>query len=249
MEILRFILSTAPSVLLIVLFAILVKASAYREFPWFFIYVSFAVISDILRFSVRNIQEMYFYTYWTTEAIYCILGIVVFYELFRKVFLNLTKMRFLRLVFPIAVLFSAALSVVRAHVFPPHMATALISFIVSAELAVRLLQSFIFGLLVILVYFFGLRWKQYAFGIAAGFGIYATTALICTTRFSESGTSFTFLWGAVMLVSYSIAVLIWIWFFSRPRLMGPSRDEQDFPPISPQDLERYEKTARRILRR
>ena len=96
-------------------------------------------------------------------------------------------------------------------------------------MAVRLVQVSIFAGLASMVSLIGLRWRQYPFGVALGFGLYATVMLLATTKFADLGISFKFSWGVISLVAYSVAVLIWIWFFWAPakvtdpesRTLGP----------------------------
>jgi hypothetical protein len=90
----------------------------------------------------------------------------------------------------------------------------------------------------------GLRWRQYPFGIATGFGLYATVMLLTTTKFSDFGTRFKFLWGVTSLVAYSVAVLIWIWFFSVPQKRQTLNSE--LSASSPGDLEQYKDALRRM---
>jgi hypothetical protein len=246
---LQVVVGFIPLVLLVVLLVVLASRRVYKTFPFFFSYVTFAVMADVARFLTHQSEQAFFVTYWATEAGYSLLGVSVLYEIYRSVFRQLTSLWWIQLAFPSAVAVAGVLVAARSYFYRSTMPNFLMTFIVSAELGVRLLQVSLFILLVLLVYFFGLRWRHQAFGIALGFGLYATIALASTTKFYDFGTNFAFTWGAILVVSYSVSVVIWIWFFSRRDAVGPSRDEQEFPPISLQDLERYKQAARRILKR
>ena len=241
------ILAHTPLVLETVLLWLLIRRREYTGFPWFFCYMAFGVIADVARLVVRNNSDLYFAVYWTTEAGYDLLEIAVLYEVFWAVFRNLGRIWWFRLVFPLTITFTITLAIIHSRTHPPQFSTLLRVWIVTSELAVRLLQVSVFALLVGLVSFLGLRWRQHAFGISAGFGIYATVALLATTKFSEFGTGFMFTWGVLLIVAYSIAVLIWIWFFSMPTLTEQICNAE--PPLSLQELERYKQIARRIRRR
>jgi hypothetical protein len=245
MPTLRTILGITPSILLVVLLWILIRVRVYREFEWFVVYVGFAVCADVARFALRNEASVYFYIYWGTDAGYAILGILVLYQVFRSVFRDLMRIWYVRLLFPAMLVLAVTLALLRYELFPSRISGDLLIAIVVSELAVRLLQVTLFCLLVCLVYLFGLHWRQYAFGIAAGFGLYATTALVATTKFYESGTEFTFVWGTALLVSYIVAVVIWIYFFSLARVQHPPA--QTPPMLSADNVRRYKEVARRIL--
>ena len=242
----RTILGVTPSILLVVLLGILIRVRAYREFSWFVAYVGYAVGADAARFFTRNHQSAYFFTYWGTDAGYAVLGILVLYQVFNAVFRNLTRLWYVRLIFPAMVVFAIVLAFSRYELFPSRVPGSLLTAIVVGELAVRLLQVSIFCLLVALVFLFGLHWRQYAFGIAAGFGVYATTALTATTEFYESGTRLIFVWGTALLLSYIVAVLIWIWFFARSRehLSAPQARSDA---MTAETVGHYKEAARRIL--
>lgn len=120
----------------------------------------------------------------------------------------------------------------------------MVTWVVGVELGLRFIQVLMFLMLFVLVALFGVRWRQHHFGISAGYGIYAAVSLFTTTKYYESGTRFTFLWGWVSVITYTIAVLIWLWYFKTPVAVEVQSSEQ--PPLSLQDLERYKDLARRV---
>jgi hypothetical protein len=93
-----------------------------------------------------------------------------------------------------------------------------------------------------LVRVLGLRWRQYSFGVATGFGLYATVMLLTNVKSSDFGTKFKLLWGWTSVVAYSLTVVIWIWFFSAPQKTETSVVELP----SPNDLTRYRDALRRM---
>jgi len=233
-----------PLGLLALLLFHMLRNRAYKVCPWFFAYVVFGVAAGVARFAARlayNHPGTYFATYWTTEAGYDILGILVMYELIRMVLGSMARRLWGRLMFPVSLVAGVGLSLSRAHAAPPQF-SGIRYYIVVGEIAVRCVQSIIFSLLVAMVPLLRLRWRQYAFGIATGFGGYSVVALLMTTKFSDFGTRFRFLWGWTLIVAYSLAVLIWIWFFSVPQ-------KQDPKPRAPstEELERYQAMLRQYL--
>ncbi len=234
-----------PFVLQCVLLYVIVRGKAYREFPCFFSYTLFSVLATAVRFPFRNDQVINFYLYWATDAVYALLGGFVMYEVCRGVFGNLGRAWWARVIFPVMILIAVALTWGRTGSQPPG-ADAIMTWMVRAELALRFLQVLMFLLLFVLVSLFGVRWRQHHFGISAGYGIYAAVNLFTTTKYYESGTKFTFLWGWVSVITYTVAVLIWLWYFSTPIEVEVPSSEQ--PPLSLQDLERYKDIARRVPR-
>lgn len=238
-----FALEFIPSALLVVLLVLLVRRRAYAVLPFFFVYATFAVSADLIRFGVHNDRPVYIPTYWITEAIYDILGILVMYEVLRSVLGGLARVPWTRLILPILVIVGIGLSVAHRQAVPTRV-TGFLVYIVLGEIAVRFVQVSVFAGLVTLVPLIGLRWRQYPFGVATGFGLYATVMLLTTVKFSDFGTRFKFLWGLTSLVAYSVAVLIWIWFFSVPQRIETSVSELSAP--SPGDLKKYKDALRRM---
>jgi hypothetical protein len=208
-------LSYLPLWLLALLLWVLLRRRAYEVSPCFFVYAAFGVAAGVARFVAHNHPHPYFATYWLTEAGYCLLGILAMYEVLRSALGNLPRTLWAHSIFPLILLASVALSLARTHAAPPQVA-GLRFWIITGEIAVRFVQVFIFAGLASLVPLIGLRWRQYPFGVALGFGLYATVMLLTTTRFADLGTAFKLLWDVTNLGTYSVAVLIWIWFFWTP---------------------------------
>jgi hypothetical protein len=246
MSLLNFILWWGELPLQTVLLYVLVRKQIFRTFPWFFAYTLFAVTAGISRFLVRNHHSIYFGVYWTTEAIYPLLGIGVMYEVFRSIFRNFSRLWWFPPLFPLTVVLCLGLTISRNLSVPSGLQGGVMAWIVGAEMGVRLLQVAMFALLVSLVLLFGLRWRQPAFGICAGYGLFATVALLTTTKFYEFGANFKFLWGLVSIITYSIAVMIWLWYFSVPAKTEPPRAGQ--PPLTAQEMGRYKEIVRRVRR-
>jgi hypothetical protein len=232
-----------PSCFLVALLVLLVRRRVYATLPCFFAYATFAVCADLARFLARN-HGAYYATYYISETGYDVLGVLVMYEALRTVLASVTRVWWVRLIFPAVLLAGIVLSLARAQTAPTQFSRRLAFYILIGEIAVRFVEVFIFAGLVTLVRVLGLRWRQYPFGVAMGFGLYATVALLITTKLSDFGTRFMFLWNVVSLVAYSLAVLIWIWFFSVPQKAPTPNSELSAP--SPGVLKQYKDALRRM---
>lgn len=226
-----------PLVLQAALLPVLLKGRKYRAFPCFFTYTVFSVVADLARLASGNSATYYFYVYWGSEIGYAVLGIAVMYEVYRAVLPGFRPFWWFQLILPIVVLFTTAITAFHMAGIPSGLHDPIMNGIVTAELWVRVLQVTIFVLLAMLVAFFGLRWRQHSFGIAAGFGLYSTVALLGTEKYSEFGTRFTWAWSVLAVVAYSMAVLIWLWFFSGATPLEELASQG--PPFPIEDLGRY----------
>ncbi len=232
-----------PEGLLVLLLWVLLWRRAYKACPWFFAYVAFAVAAGAVRFAVHGHRRPYYATYWITEGAYDLLGILVMYEVLRTVLGSLTRAWWARLIFPSLLVVGIGVTLARIDAVPPQI-VGLPVYIFAGEIAVRFVEVMVFAGLVTLVPLLGLRWRQYSFGVATGFGIYATVMLLTTTKFSDFGTRFKFLWSVTSVVAYSLAVLIWIWFFSVPQTA--ETPSPDLSASTPGDLKQYKDALRRM---
>jgi hypothetical protein len=230
-----------PSGLLALLLFLMLRNRAYKECPWFFVYVAFGVSADLARFAFDSRPRAYYVTYWITEAGYWLLGILVMYELVRLVLRTLSHRWWARLILPSALVLGFGLSLAHARALPDH-AGGVPYYILVGEVAVRLVQALIFIGLVATVLIMRLRWRRYPLGIAAGFGGYSFVALLVTLKFYDFGTRFRFLFNLTSLVAYSLAVLIWIWFFRAPQEPDP-----ELPAPTPEELSQYQATLEQYL--
>jgi hypothetical protein len=250
------LLDFIPLPLLAFLSGILAWRRMFTRFPWFVIYVAFAVGADVARAAlVHNHAAPYFYVYWATEAVYGLLGICVMYEVFKAALGNVAKWKWPRLVFPVMIAVSGALTAGEVSVLPAGLDKHhhILDAILLGEIAVRFLEVLMFSSLVALVALVGLEWRQYPFGIAAGFGLYATTALMGAIHFFRTvhvtimGLEMNFSWSRILILSYSCSVFIWIVFFSAK--------EKPSPPgtinvrLAFEELQLYRRFLRRSIRR
>lgn len=197
--------------------------------------------------AVSGHKSLQFGLYWTTDAIYAALGIAVMYEVFHTVFSGLTRITWFRFIYPVVVTITIILAILFTVNAPAAAHQhAFVHWILAAEIGVRIIQVGIFVLLVTFVLLFGLRWRQPAFGISAGFGIYSTIALLAFTKYYEIGTKFLLPWNVLSVASYNLAVLIWLWYFIGPRV--PDRPRAGHPPLSARDLEQYKEVLRKVRR-
>lgn len=226
-----------------VLMWFIVRNHFIKSFPAFFIYTCFSLLTGIGRLLLTHTDKPYLYFYWSTEAIYALLGIAVLYEVYKTVFGNLKRAAWFKAIFPVAVV--GALAMTFLHTPGLFLSLqSMLNLIMASEMAVRLLQVALFVILIGSVALFGLRWRQQAFGISAGYGIYASVCLLASTKLYEIGTNFERVWGIATVLSYTIAGLIWVWFFSsKPE---PPKRRAEHPPLSVRDLEQYRDAIQKV---
>jgi hypothetical protein len=227
-----------------VLLGLMFWRHSIRSFPWFFAYVLYAVAAAITRFVLRH-HDVYPYVFWYSDVGYAAIGIAVMYEVFRSVSHKLISHFWADAVFPVIVIATLVLTYLRTRAVDTDLNLTMAWF-VGIEMGARIIEVTMFLLLLIFVAILGLRWRAHQFGISAGFGIYAAVLLLASTKYYEIGSRFNLRWSVISVVAYTVAVLIWLWYFSTP--IAVEAASSDEPPLSLQDLERYKDIARRVPR-
>jgi hypothetical protein len=225
--------------------AVLVRRKVNREFPFFFFYVASSVALPILTLSVSNNYRLFFLVSWGSEAIYVVLALLALDEVFRKVFAAFYEKRWFWLFFPVVVVAISALAVIYRLGSPPAQANQVMSFIISMGMAVNLAQALLFILFFVLVWFNGIGWREYPFGIVMGFAAIAIGGFIANWSRSEFGTRSMPVFSYAPAVAYILAVILWLNTFLRP----PEPEPQWKLKITPEELLDELREYSRIFRR
>ncbi len=212
--------------------AVLVWRKANREFPFFFLYVCSSVVLPILTFSVSKNYRLFFLVSWGTEAVYVVLALLALHEVFRKVFAAFYEKRWFWLFFPVVVIAISTLAVIYRLGSPPAQANRVMSFIISMGMAVNLVQALLFVFFVLLVWWNGIRWREYPFGIVLGFAGIASVTFASNWARSEFGTKLNVVSSYAPAVAYILAVIVWLDTFLRP----PAPEPQWRLKITPEQL-------------
>jgi hypothetical protein len=224
----------------------------YRKFRFFFGYTIFAIVAEITKFAVFEPGKntwTYFYVSWGSEAIYAVLGFLAIYEVFGHVFENFHHFRWFRLLLPVTAVIMLGIAVLIPIVHPAVDTEPLLEGIFALEVAVRCLQLGVFFLIFFLARLFDLDYRQYAFGIAAGFGIAVVGILLGTLVRTGLGLKFLIYFQYGPAMAYCTAVTVWLASFVRAEPEDPFRDFRHmFTPESFVGLmQRYKQQVRSIL--
>jgi hypothetical protein len=248
------ILGLVPLALQTCLAVLLVLRRTYRKFPFFTTYTLFAVCAEICKLALILLHQQntlkYFYLYWGLEAVYAVLGFAAIHEVFRYVFENFTSLPWFKWLLPGMIGLMLGISVLITVLHRAVDLGPLEEGIFSLQIAVRCLQLGIFFLIFWLARFFDLDYRQYAFGIAGGFGIAAAGILLGTLVRTGLGLKFLIFFEYVPAVSYCLAVTVWLASFVRPEPDDPFRDFRRLftPELFLERLHRYKQEVKGIFK-
>lgn len=174
-RILQDVLWLAPAVLEFVIVVSMFKRGLAREYPVFWSYLVFIILRTVLLFGIGNDRShyaKYFYAYWITEVISCLLGFFVLAEIFSKAFakrLGLQKYGTAIFRFTLIALIAAAPLV--ASLSTGSDSSKVMAAMVSLKRAESLVQAGLVAALFVFVFVLGLPCASSTIGIAAGFAI------------------------------------------------------------------------------
>jgi hypothetical protein len=230
---------------------LLLVRNLYRQFRFFSLCMALTVLATIALIIARNHPSVYFEVYWCGEATTVLLGFLALQESFYQVFRNFLLISWFRLLFPGIGILMLFVAVLRAIFHPVSQAGVFASTLISLEIGIGILQVGIFGLFILLVRFFHMRWRQQAFGIVLGFGVAAAGSLVTYLLRSEFGTKFDPVVRITPSIAYIIAVVVWLATFLRAEGVqpAPSGIQALTPAQMVSDLRRYTKAVKGILER
>jgi hypothetical protein len=211
------LLSYVIPVLLLTVAGIMMHRRLYREFPFFFTYLTTVVVAELIRFTLFHLKIvlLYFYIYWATEALEVMLGFLVLYEVFLiRLFPGFNITIIYRRLFPAMAIVVVGLTAWEFFHAPSTGPSRIVAIIGAATLALNFCQVAFLLFFGVLMWFMSREWRRYEVGIAGGFGIHAAVKLLVTSeraRHSYFSTSI----DQLPTISYLVAIGIWLFYLSR----------------------------------
>jgi len=182
--------------------------------------VDFAVLFPIHQYGSYN---LYFFTYWISAIVELGIGFKVIHEVFLDVFRPYHTLKDLGTVlFKWAALVMILVAVI-VGLSRPSGQPPIVLAVTTMQRCVRVIQC---GLVLFLLFFaryLAVSWKQHAFGIVSGFGLFASAQLAGSALFA-GGLVGDLTYGLIIGLSYCCAMLIWLGYAltkGLPRQVSP----------------------------
>jgi hypothetical protein len=213
----------AGPALQITLLTFMVRRNLRAVFPRFFSYILFQVVkSGILFLTYRYFEASYFDAYWTGNAISVLLAVTVMDEILQHLFTHYGGIQTLAsMIFRWACALLLLLAVVAAFSSHEGSADRVVAAVLAFERSVRLMQCGLFVLLMLLCRFLRDCWRQQVFGIALGFGVFASVELILISIVMWYGDSPGATVSLVKSVAYNAVTLLWIGYLRQQSQPAP----------------------------
>jgi hypothetical protein len=225
-RILQDVLWITPAVLECAIAAAMLRQRLSTKYPFFWAYLIFSILRTGLLFAIGNDPAHYrgyFYAYWQTEIISCLLGFLIVNEIFHDVFakrLGMQERGTALLQFSLIVLVIMALWV--AVETPKMDSNNLVAGTFVLKRAESLVRTGLVAALFLFVFVLGLPWSNETIGIAAGFSIEGVAEIVSWAVRARYGrvANHALMWS--LLIAGFCQTLVWAAYFLRRRKNPPT---------------------------
>jgi len=196
----------------ITLLTFMIQRKLHVVFPRFFSYILFQTVKSGFLFVIyRYYDGMYFDAYWTGNAISVLLAVTVMDEILHNFFKQYGGIQNLgSLIFRWACGLLLLLSIVNAFSSQQASTDRVVSAVLAFDRSVRVMQCGLFLLLMVLCRFLKNCWRQHVFGIALGFGVFASIELMLVSIVMHYGDGPVAIVSLVKSAAYNTVTLLWI---------------------------------------
>jgi len=196
----------------ITLLTFMIQRKLHAVFPRFFSYILFQIVKSGFLFVIyRYYDGSYFDAYWTGNAVSVLLAVAVMDEMLHNLFKQYGGIQNLgSIIFRWACGLLLLLSIVTAFSSQQASTDRVVSAVLAFDRSVRVMQCGLFFLLMILCRFLRNCWRQHVFGIALGFGVFASIELMLVSIVMHYGDGPVAIVSLVKSAAYNAVTLFWI---------------------------------------
>jgi hypothetical protein len=237
----------APHTLQIIVADVMLRGGLFREFPVFFTYTEFQKLEEGTLFILDRNAAVSGYQYWCAhsvgQAIDVALRFAIIFEVFSSVFRNYPGLkRLCRILFRGASVVLVVAAITVAARAPEFGVFPFLTRIHVVHLSVDVMQC---GLLILLLGFssyFGLSSRSFAYGIAAGLGIFSSVGLATEAIRVWTGPVAGYAFDFVTMATYHCCVVIWLMY-----LWAPEAARSTVKEVPENALEQWNAELQRLL--
>lgn len=199
----------------------LFRRGLHKEYPFFCNYTILQVVSVIFLLFVQKSPYFYYYGYWVSSALCVLISFAVLQEIFKEAFRPYEALRDLSVILfrwsiLVLVLVGGMWAITTIHSDQPNFIHAVV---LQADRSVRLMQCGLVFFLVLFSEYLGISRRHVLFGIALGFGLFASVHMLVATGVSHPSVLSATVLRRINCAAYDLAALIWLGYTA----LAPSR--------------------------
>jgi hypothetical protein len=208
--------------------AILIRGLQTRltlRFPYFYIYLTFVFLSDLLSLAIPFTSPAYEYMFWSTESGGILFGCAMVLEIYR---IGLARYpgtatmarNAVALIFVLAI--TKGIVALAGHGWSPQMVA------LDLDRVVRLVQAVAIAAFTLVLLIYSIPVARNLRGILLGYGLYVSVLAITLTFVPQAGHGF---WFYALSASYPFALVTWLvhlWSFQEHAATPPSPSGGDY---------------------
>ena len=188
-----------------------------KQFPYFFNYVIFQILSFLVEFPLRHWPN-YYYVYWTVQALSLVVSFAVLLEIFRDAFRPYEALRDLSVILfrwcALVVLLLGGMWAITS--WRENQIDNITNAIYLIDRSVRLMQCGLVLFMLLFSEYLGIRRRNLLFGIAVGFGFFAAVNMLVMTALSHHSYFSKSTLSRINGIAYVISTLIWLAYAALP---------------------------------
>ena len=225
---------TSPAIMVLIAGA-MYRRRLYKEFPYFFNYVLFQVISFVVQISLHR-WDNWFYVYWTFTALSVVVSFAVLLEIFKDAFRPYEALRELSVILfrwcALVVLLVAGMWAITS--WRSDQVDNITNAIYLVDRSVRMMQCGMVLFMLLFSEYLGISRRNVLFGIAVGFGIYAAVNMLVMTALTHHSFLSTLSLNRLNGSAYILSTLVWLAYTALPATARGGAKELDRAVVSTQ---------------
>jgi hypothetical protein len=228
---LNYLLWWLTPVLMAVIAIAMYRRQLHREFPYFFNYALFQIVSFAIEFPTRNWVNWY-YVSWTLTALSVVVSFAVLMEIFKDAFRPYEALRDLSVILIrwciLVVLLVTGMWAITSWQGgdPDSIGNAI--YLVSR--CVRMMQCGMVLFMLLFSEYLGISRRNLVFGISIGFGFFAAVNMLVMTALSHHSRLGSATLNTLNSLAYVGAMLIWLGYTILPSTVRRSAKEAQASP-------------------
>ncbi len=189
----------------------------HRDFPFFFNYAIFQVVTFAVEFPLRYWVN-YYYVYWTCSALSLIVTFAVFQEIFKDAFRPYEALRELSVILfrwcALVVLLVAGMWAITS--WRANQMDNITNGIYLVDRSIRMMQCGLVFFMLLFSEYLGISRRNVVFGVSFGFGFFAAINMLVMTALSHQTVIGKTNLNRINSAAYLVSGLVWLAYTALP---------------------------------